>query len=178
MISDNSCFVFCLYSSPDPNGRLRYCQHFVSVICTLYTFDFILLQNHWANWIQKIGMFIWRSSLTKNCMICFLDQKSPKEHDCPLSMVVWWFKSEIQDDRHCRVRNFGTNINIVLSSFYNDPGSVKRKTIKLVFCCSAKHPPLKNKNHYWSTRNRDNVPEWSGISICGLLLQWACTIAC
>jgi hypothetical protein len=44
------------------------------------------------------------------------------------------------------------------------------------YCFSAKHGALRRKNKDWLGRNRDNVSEWSDMSIHGLLVQWASTI--
>jgi len=39
------------------------------------------------------------------------------------------------------------------------------------YCFSAKHGALRRKNKDWLARNRDNVSEWSDMSIHGLLVQ-------
>jgi len=40
---------------------------------------------------------------------------------------------------------------------------------------STKHVALRRKSKDWSARNQDNVSEWSDMSTCGLLFQWATT---
>jgi hypothetical protein len=52
-----------------------------------------------------------------------------------------------------------------------DPPSGQHKDYKIGICCiSAKHAALRRKS------NQDNVSEWSDMSICGLLFQWASTV--
>ena len=51
------------------------------------------------------------------------------------------------------------------------------KDYKNGICCfSAKHAALRRKSKDWLAQKQDNVSEWGGMSICGLLLQWASTI--
>ncbi len=38
-----------------------------------------------------------------------------------------------------------------------------------MYCFSAKHAALKKKSKDWLDRNQDNVSEWGGIHIRGLL---------
>jgi hypothetical protein len=46
------------------------------------------------------------------------------------------------------------------------------KDYKIGMCCfSAKHVSLRSKNKDWLARNQNNVPEWSDMSIRGLLFQ-------
>ena len=56
-------------------------------------------------------------------------------------------------------------------SWVRDPvGSNQR--YKIGICCfSAKHAALRSKSKDWSTRNQNNVSEWSNMSIRGLLFQ-------
>ena len=42
-------------------------------------------------------------------------------------------------------------------------------------CFSAKHAALRRKNKDWLVRNQTYVSEWSDMSTCGLLFQWANT---
>jgi hypothetical protein len=42
-------------------------------------------------------------------------------------------------------------------------------------CFSAKHTTLRRKSKDWLPRNRDNMSEWIGIFIRGMLSQWAST---
>ena len=49
------------------------------------------------------------------------------------------------------------------------PGRVKPKAIQL-------HAALRSKNKDELARNKNNVSEWSDMSIRGLLFQWASTI--
>ena len=50
--------------------------------------------------------------------------------------------------------------------------SGQTKDYKIGICCfSAKHVALRRKNTDWLARNHDNVSEWNGMSICGLLFQ-------
>ena len=58
-----------------------------------------------------------------------------------------------------------------------EPRSGQTKDYKIGICCfSAKHIALRRKSKIWLTRNQDNVSEWGGMSIRGLLFQWASTI--
>ena len=41
---------------------------------------------------------------------------------------------------------------------------------------SAKHAALRRKSNDWLARNQDNVSECGGMSIRGLLFQWASTV--
>jgi hypothetical protein len=51
------------------------------------------------------------------------------------------------------------------------------KDYKIDICCFfAKHAALRRKNKDWLARNRDNVSEWSDMSIRGLLFQLASTL--
>jgi len=51
------------------------------------------------------------------------------------------------------------------------------KDYKIGICCfSANHAALRNKSKDWLAWNKDNVSEWSNMSIYGLMLQWASTI--
>ena len=57
-----------------------------------------------------------------------------------------------------------------------DPQSGQIKDNKIGMCCfSAKYvyAALRRKNKDWLARNQDNVSEWGGMSIRGLLFQWA-----
>jgi hypothetical protein len=43
---------------------------------------------------------------------------------------------------------------------------------KIGICCfSTKHAALRRKSKDWFARNQDNVPEWSDMSIRGLLFH-------
>ena len=51
------------------------------------------------------------------------------------------------------------------------------KDYKIDICCfSADHAALMSKNNNRLAQNQDNVSEWSGMSISGLLLQYVNTI--
>ena len=53
-----------------------------------------------------------------------------------------------------------------------EPRSGQTKDYKIGICCfSAKHIALRRKSKIWLTRNQDNVSEWGGMSIRGLLFQ-------
>ena len=55
--------------------------------------------------------------------------------------------------------------------------SVQTKDYKIGICCfSAKHTALRIKSKDWLAGNQNNVFEWSDMSTCGLLLQWASTM--
>jgi hypothetical protein len=46
------------------------------------------------------------------------------------------------------------------------------QTLSIGMCCiSAKQAALRGKSKDWLTRNQNNVPEWSDMSIRGLLFQ-------
>ena len=63
----------------------------------------------------------------------------------------------------------------VLTSSAVDRGQTK--DYKIGICCfSAKHVALRRKSKDWLARNQDNVSEWGGMSIRGLLFQRANTI--
>ena len=52
--------------------------------------------------------------------------------------------------------------------------SDEAKYYKICICCLfAKYVALRSKSIYWLARN---VSEWSDMSTCGLLFQWAITI--
>jgi len=54
--------------------------------------------------------------------------------------------------------------------------SDQTKEYKIGICCfSAKHAALRRKSKDWLAQNQNNVSEWSNISTCGLLFQWAST---
>jgi hypothetical protein len=57
----------------------------------------------------------------------------------------------------------------------SSPNRIKpKKDYKIGICYfSAKHAALRRKSKDWSAWNRDNVSEWSDMSIRGLLFQWA-----
>ena len=40
-----------------------------------------------------------------------------------------------------------------------------------IYCFSAKHVALRSKSKDWLSQNQDNMSEWSGMSIRGLLFQ-------
>ena len=77
---------------------------------------------------------------------------------------------------HSNVSHINGVIVSVLSSSAVDcwfePRSGETKDYKIGICCfSAKHAALRRKSKYWLARNQDNVPEWGGMSIRGLLFQ-------
>ena len=45
-----------------------------------------------------------------------------------------------------------------------------------MYCFFAKHAALKKKSKDWLDRNQNNVPEWGGMYIRGLLFLEASTI--
>jgi hypothetical protein len=56
-------------------------------------------------------------------------------------------------------------------------GQTKIYRIGTCICCfSAKHTALRSKSKNWLPRNQNNVSEWSHISTCRLLFQYASTI--
>ena len=58
-----------------------------------------------------------------------------------------------------------------------EPRSGQTEVYKIGICCfSAKHTALRRKTKDWLARNRDNVSEWCGMFIRGLLFRWASTI--
>jgi len=64
-----------------------------------------------------------------------------------------------------------------LIDFGIEPRSDQTKDYKIGVCCfSAKHTSLRSKSKDWLAQNHDNVLEWSDLSTCGLLFQWANTI--
>jgi hypothetical protein len=71
-------------------------------------------------------------------------------------------------------------VNVLASSAVErgfEPRSGQTKDYKIRICCFfAEHAPLKRKSKDWLTRNQDNVSEWGGMSIRGLLFQWASII--
>jgi hypothetical protein len=74
----------------------------------------------------------------------------------------------------------GVMVSVLTSSavdggFY--PWLGQSKNYKIGVCCfSAKQAALRRKSKDWLTRNQNNVSEWGGVSISGLLFQWASTI--
>ena len=58
-----------------------------------------------------------------------------------------------------------------------EPRSGQTKDYKIGICCfSAKYVALRRKSKIWLPQNQENVSEWGGMSIRGLLFQWASTI--
>ena len=74
----------------------------------------------------------------------------------------------------------GVMVSVLASSVVDrgfEPRSGQTKDYKIGICCfSAKHIALRRKSKIWLTRNQDNVSEWGGMSIRGLLFQWGSTI--
>ena len=53
-----------------------------------------------------------------------------------------------------------------------EPRSGQTKDYKISICCfSAKYVALRRKSKIWLTQNQENVSEWGGLSIRGLLFQ-------
>ena len=53
-----------------------------------------------------------------------------------------------------------------------EPQSGQTKDYEIGICCfSAKHTALRRKSKEWLARNRNNVSEWSNMSVRGLLFQ-------
>ena len=74
----------------------------------------------------------------------------------------------------------GVMVSVLASSAVDrgfEPRSGQTKDYKIGICCFfAKYAALRRKNKDWLGRNQNNVPEWSDMSTCGLLFQWASTI--
>jgi hypothetical protein len=72
----------------------------------------------------------------------------------------------------------GVMISVLAASTVDrgfEPRLGQTKDYKIGICCfSAKHAALRSKSKDWLAQN--NVSEWSDMSICGLLFQWASTI--
>ena len=57
------------------------------------------------------------------------------------------------------------------------PRSGQTKIYEIGICYfSARHAALWIKSKDWLARNQNNVSEWSDMSTCRLLFQWASTI--
>ena len=87
-----------------------------------------------------------------------------------LNVIIFFFYSGI-----------GGIIASVLTSSVLDRGFKSRsgqtKDYKIGICCfSPKHAALRRKSKDWLAWNQNNVSEWSDMSTCGLLFQWASTI--
>ena len=53
----------------------------------------------------------------------------------------------------------------------------RTKDYKIGICWfSARYAALRSKSKYWLAWNQNNVSEWSDMSTCRLLFQWASTI--
>ena len=53
-----------------------------------------------------------------------------------------------------------------------EPRLGQTKDYKIGICCfSAKYAAFRRKGKDWLARNQNNVPEWSDMSIRGLLFQ-------
>ena len=69
----------------------------------------------------------------------------------------------------------GVMVSVLASSVIErgfETHSGQTKDYKIGICCfSAKHAALRRKSKECLARNRDNVSEWGGIFICGLLFQ-------
>jgi hypothetical protein len=59
--------------------------------------------------------------------------------------------------------------------FERRSGQTKDYTIGIC-CFYFKHAALRRKSKDWLAGNRNNIAEWSDMSIRGLLFQWASTI--
>ena len=58
-----------------------------------------------------------------------------------------------------------------------DPMSGQTNDNNIGICCfSPTHVTLRRMSKNWSSRNQNNLCEWSDRSSRGLLLQWAITI--
>ena len=58
-----------------------------------------------------------------------------------------------------------------------EPHLGQTKDYKIGICCyTDKHTSLRRKSKDWLAQNQNNVSEWSDMSICRLLFQWANTI--
>ena len=66
-------------------------------------------------------------------------------------------------------------VSLIVSSVVDrgfESRSSQTKDYTIGMCCfSAKHAALRRKSKTWLTRNQNNLPEWSDMSIRGLLLQ-------
>ena len=69
----------------------------------------------------------------------------------------------------------GVMVNVLTLSGVDhgfEPMSGQTKDYKVGICCfSAKHAALRSTNTGRLARNQNNVPEWSDMSIHGLLFQ-------
>ena len=58
-----------------------------------------------------------------------------------------------------------------------EPRSGQTKDLNIgIGCFSAKHAAIRITSKDWLARNQDDMFEWGGMSISGLLFQWASTI--
>ena len=65
-------------------------------------------------------------------------------------------------------------LNVVDQEFNPPSGQTKENDIGIC-CFSAQHAVLRSKSKDWSTRNQNNVSEWSDMSTHKLLFQFANT---
>jgi len=65
--------------------------------------------------------------------------------------------------------------NLIFRVLYPRPGQAKDYTIGICFFCN-KHVSIRRKWNDWLAWNQYNASEWSDMSTCGLLFQWASTI--
>jgi hypothetical protein len=80
---------------------------------------------------------------------------------------------------HALLQRWKDNVCGVIESLFawSAVEHVKPNIIK--FCCflsPSKHGASRSKIKDWLAWNLDNVSEWSDMSTCGLLFQWASTI--
>ena len=79
-----------------------------------------------------------------------------------------------------RNRIGGVMVSMLASSAVErgfEPRSGQTNEYKIDICCfTAKHAALRRKSKDWLARNQNIVSEWSDMSICRLLFQWASTI--
>ena len=66
-------------------------------------------------------------------------------------------------------------VSVLISSVVDGgfkPRSGQTKGYEISICCfSAKHAALRRNSKDWLALNQDNVSEWGGMSIRGLLFQ-------
>ena len=112
---------------------------------------------HYSLHVKKVNWFFSSHDSMGHVIYC--------HHFAKMSMYMFYIFS-------LNISQFQHSLSAVDLGLY--PRSVQTKDYKIGICCfTAKHAALRKNSKDWLAWNRDNVSEWSDMSICGLLFQWA-----
>ena len=146
----------------------------------MFFFMFVKIWCHLISDIKLDTVFSSSTPLTKTSGIIV------KEKVCkiPYGTFVYTLTSGWNKNQYLLNMSWNRTSGVmvsVLASRAVDRGFESRsgqtKDYNIGICCfSAKHAALRRKSKDWLARNQNNVSEWSGMSIRGLLFQWVSTI--